>query len=764
MSKNKFRPAITVLLAAAGSLLLSSAAPVMGAGTTLTIIQLQDLHGNLLPHAGVIQNPDGSERYVTQGGGVAKAKTLVDQIRDDNSNNLLLAVGDSTQGSAEVLYTVGDAIMPAMNAFGIDAFTPGNWDFGYGPAVFRNRFTSFGPKPTLPANIQVMSQYVSCADIPDIPDVTDDPEFCTEITATQPFPTTHGVIKANFPTVAVNVYNDATSAPLPGFLHHTRVLKPYEIFERDGVKIAVIGITASIVPQQPDVFNIGLRFTQGTEELPGIIADVQEQGASIIIVQSELGLSANVQIAREFPEIDVMLSAHTHELTLGALLVHGDDVTRTTPGRPLSRGERKQLNNKNAAIVVESGEDLYLGRLDLEISNGQITDFTWEAIPVDDDVAEDADMKTLVDAAEEPFIAGMDGIVEHHTFMPGGFCTPPSPPNCGDTNNRGLQLVDSLDTVVGTTEVLLERHNVLEDIMNNFIADAIRATTDSVVATGVDVSMTNGFRFDVPILSANEVSPGQDFVDDRDPGQITLRDLYYYFPISPATVVAEFSGAAIVESLEVVLEAVFDRNPYRQRGGWYLGLANMTQELDLDNRPFSSSGGRIVGTRIGTAGGLAGEPLDPSGRYVFASCYGHAEPVNRVCRTSGGSGHQFFQLADASDYSSAITLVDPVNSDHIVQVVDFPSPPPAKVVRIKQVAPDRYLHPVHMMRRYLDANGTITTAQFGTGRIQTVDSTKLPSDPNYFVDPPVSIADSTLVQPIQGAGPGFFARLIELFK
>ncbi len=732
MSKNKSKPAIAVLLAAAGSLLLVSAAPVMGADSTLTIIQLQDLHGNLLPHAGVIQNPDGSERYVTQGGGVAKAKTLVDRIRLDNPNNLLLAVGDSTQGSAEVLFTVGDAIMPAMNAFGIDAFTPGNWDFGYGPAVFRQRFTPPGtppgtapgalpypsPKPPLPANILVMA------------DAFDGP----------------GITKATFDTVAINVYNDTSSAPLPPVLHHKRILHPYKLFARDGVTVAVIGITAAILPQQPDVFNIGLRFTQGTEELPEIIAEVQDQGASIIIVQSELGLSANVQIAREFPEIDVMLSAHTHELTLGALLADAEAVTATTPGSSLTPTEMQRLK-KGAAIVVESGEDLYLGRLDLEISGGKIKDFSWEAIPVDDDVAEDTAMKALADAAEAPFIT--PGV--RHTFMPGGFC----PGNvCGDTTVRGLQLVDSLDTVVGYTEVLLERHDVLEDIMNNFIADAIRATTDPVVAGqtawgGVDISMTNGFRFDVPILSASEVGPDQEFVDGRNPGEITLRDLYYYFPISPATVVAEFSGAAIEASLEEILEAVFDRNPYRQRGGWYLGLANMTQELDLDNRPFSSSGGRIVKSKIG------GVNLDPSGRYVFASCYGHAEPINRVCRTGGGSGHQFFELADADDYASGITLVAPVNSENIV---NFPV--------IKQVAPDRYLHPVHMMRRYLDEIGTITDDEltFGTGRIRTVDSTKLPSDPNYFVDPPVSIADSTLVQPIQGAGPGFFARLIELFK
>jgi len=33
----------------------------------ISLIQLSDVHGNLVPHTGVIKNPDGSERYVTQG-------------------------------------------------------------------------------------------------------------------------------------------------------------------------------------------------------------------------------------------------------------------------------------------------------------------------------------------------------------------------------------------------------------------------------------------------------------------------------------------------------------------------------------------------------------------------------------------------------------------------------------------------------------------------------------------------------------------------
>ncbi len=129
---------------------------------------------------------------------------------------------------------------------------------------------------------------------------------------------------------------------------------------------------------------------------------------------------------------------------------------------------------------------------------------------------------------------------------------------------------------------------------------------------GVDISMSNGFRF------GNAVLPDSD---------ITLRDLYTWFPVGPAVNVGEFAGQAIEASLEEILAAVFNRNPFLQRGGWYLGLANMTQEIDLDNRPFSSSSGRIVETQIG------GAPLDTSKRYVFASCYAHGDAIDRVCRT-----------------------------------------------------------------------------------------------------------------------------------
>jgi len=744
---------------------LLSTALIMGtfgtqafADSHITLVEMGDLHGTLVPHAAVLKHADGSEYEVESAGGLARLKYLADDIRADNpGNTLVLSAGDITHGSAEGMFTVGDAMMVAINALGIDVFTPGNWDYGYGPAVFRGHFGQYGPFPPVPANIAVMSQQISCSDIPTIGGLTDPGSgySCTERSA-NPDVADSGVIQASFPVVASNVYNDA---PLP---NHNRMTDPYKILTLDnGLKVAVIGLTAAIVPQQADVFNIGLRFTQGVEELPRLLQEVKNKDADIIVVQSELGMSQNLYLAQHFSDIDVMYSAHTHEVTLGALLAHGDDVTRTSPDG-LSRGETKQLVNKNAAIVVETNRDMYVGRLDLTVRNGQVVDFVWQAIPTTG--PEDAKMKQLVDWIEDPFLDGGSVPVQRHTFMPGGYCTDPGavpnpaaggaptiPDNCGDTTKHGLQLTESLDTVVGHTDTLLLRHHVLEDTLNNFIADGIRAVTDDVVAsagvndwTGVDISMANGFRF------GNAVLPGDD---------ITLRDLYTWFPIAPAVNVADFSGQSIQKSLDTVLGAVFDRNPFMQRGGWYIGLSGMTQTIDLRNRPFSSSGGRIVQTTMEPNDGPK-KPLNLGGRYVFASCYGMGNPLDDVCRTGGGANFEFFQLADGDDYTSPINIVDPQSLD--LPVIMGPV--------VHQLAPDNYLHPVHALRRYLDSlpGKTVTEDQFGTGRVVTVDSSNagnpkmgIPPNPpegaSLQINQPDNTPDPTFVQPPYGAGPTFFS-------
>jgi hypothetical protein len=104
----------------------------------------------------------------------------------------------------------------------------------------------------------------------------------------------------------------------------------------------------------------------------------------------------------------------------------------------------------------------------------------------------------------------------------------------------------------------------------------------------------------------------------------------------------------------------------------------------------------------------------------------------------------FFELANPDDYSSKISMVAPVSREGILQGT-----------RIKQVAPDRFLHPVHILRRYLDRIGRITASPYAVGRIRTVNSLRANYPP---VPPPVARPDPTFVQPPQGAGPDYSFR------
>jgi len=703
--------------AVVGILLSTLAVTSQAVTSNITLIQMSDLHGNLIPHAGVIDNLDGTKSYVTRAGGVAKTKTLINQIRAENPNNLLLAVGDTTQGNAEVLFTVGDAIMPTLNSFGIDAFTPGNWDFMYGPAVARGHFSHTPPMPPIPPNLAPAANAYDGI----------------------------GVTKANFPSLAINLYNDKS---LPPQFAGKRVWDPYKIFDVGGQRVAVIGITSAIVPNQNQLFTIGFRFTQGVEELPAILEEVNAQNVDLVVVMSELGLAQNIQIGREFKDIDVVLSAHTHEVTLGAIIATATNVYGTVPGAPLSDIDVDTVNN-GGAIIVEAGEDLYLGRLDLEIKDKRLKSVNWTAIPVDESVAEDPATAALVEDAIEPFVAGKDGKVERHSFLPGGYCPAG---DCGDVTKRGLQLVDDLNTIVGKTDVLLERHDLLEGIMNNALADGVRDVTLShILAQSIwadrsadDVfSMTNGFRFDTPILPADVIAPTQSFYDGRAPGEITLRDLFAFFPIPSSVAVAEFRGSTLEKSMGEIMRTIFDRNPYRQAGGWYVSVSkNVTQKVDVENRPGQSKESQIVETKFGS------EKIDPSKTYIFVSCYSHGFELGHICRTQGGFNTRFFELADADNYNSDISVVMPKNTTQIVVGSS-----------IKQVAPDRFLSPIALMRRYIDSlpDRMITEAQFGLGRVTHVNSL-VAGNPESPV--PSNTVFPEIVQPIQGAGPQYMGRTI----
>jgi 2',3'-cyclic-nucleotide 2'-phosphodiesterase (5'-nucleotidase family) len=729
------RKSLIASLLTAMALSVSSAQVL--AAKSVTLMQLGDVHGHMHEHPEIF--PDG--RIDPESGGIAKLTTLINEVRADTPNSLLLAIGDTTHGSAEMLFSGGELIVPWLNSIGIDAFTPGNWDFGWGPRVYKQRFVDFpagfnpdtDPNKRLwlaPNNRTTVAWMIPGCNVPGglVVNYTD----CH-------------VTKATFPTVAMNVYNFNEAAggvnpaqPLgpPVHLHNG---KTYLIKEVNGVKVAILGLTSDVVPQQAQAFNTSFRFTMGYKEMPASIAAAQADGADLIVVLSELGLAKNVQMVKEFPEIDVMFSGHTHERTPEAIVIdHG---------------------NGDFSLVTESGEDSFLGRLDLEVTgSGKIQSYNWNLIEADSTVDEDPVVEAMVDDALKTFVSGPDH--QCHTFGVNAF-----------PFGKGHTLCDPFDTVIGHTDITIQRWNALEDVSNNVMVDAFAhlakslGTTDSKGQSLTDantLSTTNGFRFDIVI-------PGS---DDGFSGNITIGDLYDYYPIGAATALAEYTGGRLKQQWDGILTNVFDPNPYRQRGGWFLGFTNnMHFDINLsDDFPYSISYGkqRLANVTIG------GAKVDDSKIYTLASCYPHGNPTDEVCRTAGATNLRFITAAQETtgptdihgnrqlDMSGPFAVVDPVVTDAQLPVFDpvgfnngiMPTRP-----LFRKVAPDNFVHPVDALRRYLNptlVGHSVNEMDDGLGRVTVVGAD--PMDPRRGV--PVSeYGGEGIVQPTQGVGAEWLKRV-----
>ena len=695
-----------------GLVLSMTALNSFAADQTISLMQLSDVHGHIAPHAVILQD----DVLDPNSGGIAKLATLIDEVRADNPDNLLLVVGDTTHGSAEMMFTLGDAIMPMLNTLDIDVFLSGNWDFGWGPRVYRQRFTP-DTMTELAANNRTTLAWMDGKP-------GREGQKCNQAGGRKPYADCH-VTKANFPTVAINLYNYDEALHALG----SRVHDPYVIKDIGGTRVAVMGITSDSVPHQAQAFNTGFRFTMGFNELPGDIADARADGAELIVVLSELGLTKNVQIAREFSGIDVVLSAHSHERTLEPIVIdHGKgDVT----------------------IVVEAGEDEFLGRLDITIGqeSGKIVGWNWDLMEASSAVKEDPAIKALVDRERETFMSGPN--FQCHTFGTNAF-----------PFGKGHTLCEPLDAVVGHTEPTIERFHALEDIVNNANVDAfmeLAQFVDSSLNDGNTLSTTNGFRFDVTILGS----------EDGFSGDITIGDLYSYYPIGAAVALAEFSGGRLIDHWEDVLGNVFDPNPYRQSGGWFLGFTrNMHFDIRLDDDSTNALSGGDRIERVTIDGGSGPEDVDRSKVYTLASCYPHGNSVDEVCRTSGASNTRFLagtretsgptdvfgnRQLDMSADAGTFSIVAPANSEKIYD--------PTRAPALVKVAPDNFIHPVDALRWYLSegmpGGNTITTAIHGLGRVDVVGAD--PDDKRRGV--PVSeYGGEAIVQPTQGAGSKWLER------
>jgi 2',3'-cyclic-nucleotide 2'-phosphodiesterase (5'-nucleotidase family) len=215
----------------------------------LTIVQLNDSHGYILPHSELFFK-DGKEIY-KEAGGYARITTLFKKIKKHNpEGTIILDNGDTIHGTYLAIKNRGKDMIPLLNEMGFDAMTT-HWEFAYGPKEMKS-----------------IEQ------------------------------------KLNFPVIAINCYYKD---------NNELFFKPYVILKRQQYKIGIIGISCNIIDKtMPPEFSEGVFFTLGKEELPQYIKKLRKEDVDIIIVISHLGYPQELQLANDVDGIDILLSGHTH--------------------------------------------------------------------------------------------------------------------------------------------------------------------------------------------------------------------------------------------------------------------------------------------------------------------------------------------------------------------------------------------------------------------------------------------------------------------
>lgn len=255
-------------------------------------------------------------------GGLDRIATLVKAVRAERGNDkvLLLDGGDTWQGSWSSLQTKGQDMVDVMSALKLDAMTS-HWEFTLGA------------------------------------------ERVKEIVEAAPFA-----------FLAQNIRDKEWNEP---------VFPPRKVFEKGGVKVAVIGQalprTAVANPRWmfPD-WEFGIR----EEEIQKQVEEARAEGAAIVVLLSHDGFDVDRKLASRVKGIDVILTAHTHDAMPGLVRV-GQTV-----------------------LVASGSHGKFVSRLDIAVKDGKVGDIRFKLMPVfADAIAPDPEMAALVTKLRAPYAA-----------------------------------------------------------------------------------------------------------------------------------------------------------------------------------------------------------------------------------------------------------------------------------------------------------------------------------------------------------------------
>jgi 2',3'-cyclic-nucleotide 2'-phosphodiesterase (5'-nucleotidase family) len=225
----------------------------------LTILQLNDLHGYLLPHSEYFW--DGEKQKFETVGGLARIGEYFEQLREEQREVLICDNGDTIHGTYPVVHSKGEEMVPVLNDLAFDAMTA-HWEFAYGP----KHLIAFEKK-------------------------------------------------LDYPLLAINCYNQDSSELV--FEPYKIIEKQGLQIAILGVAATIVDKT------MPKEFSKGIYLTNGVDELKEHIDELtKEERVDLIVVLSHMGYPQECRMAKLIDGIDVFLSGHTHNRMYRPSIIH----------------------------------------------------------------------------------------------------------------------------------------------------------------------------------------------------------------------------------------------------------------------------------------------------------------------------------------------------------------------------------------------------------------------------------------------------------
>ncbi|GAA0086938.1 5'-nucleotidase C-terminal domain-containing protein [Clostridium sp. CTA-7] len=234
-------------------------------------------------------------------GSLSQISKVVSDVRKENPNTILIDAGDSIQGNFIETFKDGyvQPILLAMKEMKYDTWTLGNHEFDFGLDVLKRA--------------------------------------------------TDQLVGSTMTPISANIYKQ----------DGTRFIEPYKIVERDGLKIALIGITTPMVEQFKTPEQIGfMKFKSPIEETQKIIAELNGKVDAMIGImhmgidnENNISDTGVTDVANACPELDVIFAGHMHQLVKDKAINGVRIVEPGKYGQYLSRIDltfKKDSNNKLA--------------------------------------------------------------------------------------------------------------------------------------------------------------------------------------------------------------------------------------------------------------------------------------------------------------------------------------------------------------------------------------------------------------------------------